>query len=81
MFSSFMTDALLAGRHVVSLQPGAVDPDMNLGGPARLVPRATTQGELIAALTVPSSAPAALRAALKDSCARLECALLGIGHG
>jgi hypothetical protein len=81
MFSSLMADALLAGRHVVSLQPGAVDSDMNLGGPARLVPRATTQEELIAALMAPPPGLAALRAALKDSCARLERALLGAGRG
>ncbi len=78
MFSSLMTDALLAGRHVISLQPNAVGADRSSMGRERMIARATTAEELVAALSAPSPEPAELRAALKDSCARLERALLAI---
>ena len=79
MFSSLMIDALLAGRHVISLQPGAVGPDMNRIGTQRIL-RATTAEELTEALLAPSIPPDCLRDALKGSCDRLERTLLAIGH-
>jgi hypothetical protein len=81
MFSSLMTNALLAGRHVISLQPNATGADKSNMGRERLIARATTPDELIAALTAPSPDLAELRAALKDSCTRLERALLAAAHG
>ncbi len=73
MFSSLMVDALLAGRPVVSLQPGAVGSNMCGALP---VPRATTAEELAAALIAPSNPTAEWRVMLNGSCDRLERALL-----
>ena len=78
MFSSLMTDALLAGRHVVSLQPGAVGADRSRMGRERLVARATGPDELAVALAAPAPEPRALREALAGSCARLERVLLSV---
>jgi len=81
MFSSLLIHALLAGRHVVSLQPGAVGPDLTAMGRRGWIARATSEQELVAALAAPTPPCAALRRSLEGSCARLERALLAAGHG
>jgi hypothetical protein len=73
MFSSLVTDALLAGRHVVSFQPGAVGQDMCALGRSGLVPRALTVDDLAACMRserVPEVIQ--LRNALRNSLDRLE---------
>ena len=76
MFSSLMIEALLAGRRVVSLQPGATGPDRGNMSRRGFVTRATSAEELVAALDALPPDLAELRAALKGSCERLERALL-----
>jgi hypothetical protein len=79
MFSSFLVEALLAGRHVVSFQPNAAGKDMNAWGREQgIVPRATNVAALLAALKAPNGAADSLRDMLERSCERLENALLGV---
>jgi hypothetical protein len=76
MFSSLLVEAFLAGRRVVSLQPGAIGPDMNAWGrPNGLVPRVTDPDALPAALRAPSVNAHDLREVMKESCSRLESAI------
>ncbi len=72
MFSSLLTDALLAGRLVVSFQPN--NPDSNLANMGRrnLIPHVLTPDELAAALTATAPDAGELRDGLRDSCDRVE---------
>ena len=76
MFSSLLVEAFLAGRRVVSLQPGAVGPDQNAWGrPDGVVPRVTDPAALPAVLGGPATDAHDLRAVMKESCARLDQAI------
>ncbi len=81
MFSSLLTDALLAGRHVVSCQPN--NPDSNLANMGRrdLIPHAQTPDELAAALTTAPPNVGELRAGLRDSCDRVEQFCISFANG
>ena len=72
MYSSLLIDAALAGRHVVSLQPGADGMGLRAVGPNGLVPLARTVDGLVAALSAVPPETDGLRRDLKDSCRRLE---------
>ena len=72
MFSSLLTDALLAGRHIVSFQPNNSDCRFARMGRVDLVPHATTPAELVAALAGPPTDGGALRSGLRDSCDRVD---------
>ncbi|MEQ8284639.1 hypothetical protein [Thalassospira sp.] len=50
MFSSLVTDGLLAGRRTISFQPDATGPDLCAMGRVGIITRATTTQELIKAL-------------------------------
>lgn len=78
MFSSLMTEAFLAGRHVISLQPAAQGRDMNMMSRKGLVSLASSGEDLVAALTAPASSAKELYGALRGSCDRLERALLAV---
>lgn len=67
IFSAPLTDAFLAGRRSVSLQPGAVGRDMWPLSRFGLAPRATSVDELLAALKLPPADPSPLRHGLCDS--------------
>ncbi|MDT3687776.1 MAG: hypothetical protein RO009_22335 [Pseudorhodoplanes sp.] len=76
MFSSLLVDAVLANRHVISVQPAPTGPDMNAWGrPKPIVPRATDRASLIASLRSAPTGASELRSALKYSRARLEKAI------
>jgi hypothetical protein len=71
MFASPMVDALLSGRRVISLQPGALGPDFCPLSRHRRIARATTMDELHEALlSEPPKEPSDLRGALAGSCER-----------
>ncbi len=72
MFSSLMIDALLTGRHVVSLQSGTSDRSIWAAGYSDLIPLATSKDELRSALHRPAAAVDALRHMLAGSTDRLE---------
>jgi hypothetical protein len=77
MFSSLLMDAWLAGRHVVSFQPGAVGEDMNAMGQRKpLIPRAIDTTSLLTAFTGAPLSAQSLRTVLARSCDRLEGLLL-----
>ena len=72
MFSSLMTEALLGGRRVISVQPGAVGPDMCPHSRHALIPRVGTPEALVRALQNTSQVqPGDLRRSLAGSCERL----------
>ena len=76
MFASTMTDALLAGRHVVSIQPCTVGWDMCALSRHGMIARVGTVGALIEALEQPwHSDASALAESLRDSCGRIESVL------
>lgn len=74
MFASTMTDALLAGRNVVSIQPCTVGWDMCALSRHGMIVRVGTVGALIEALEQPwhSSDASALAESVRDSCGRVE---------
>lgn len=76
MFSSLMTEAVLGGRRVVSLQPGAAGDDLCALSARGLIPRAATAEDLIAALERPATASVGrLAENLRGSRERLEAAI------
>jgi hypothetical protein len=76
MFAAPMVNALLGGRRVISLQPGAVEPDFCPLSRHGRIPRATTMDELQQALSMQAPVdPIDLRAALTGSCERWARAL------
>lgn len=82
MFSSLLMDALLAGRHVVSFQPGAVGEDMNAMGQKKpLIPRATDTVGLLRELAGSPISAGSLRGGLARSCDRLEDLVLNFPAG
>jgi hypothetical protein len=70
MFSSPLVDAYLAGRRSVSLQPGAIGPDLCPLSRRGLAARARSVEDLVGALSDPAPDPSALRAALAGSAQR-----------
>jgi hypothetical protein len=72
VFSSPMIDALIGGRRVISVQPGAVGRDMCPLSRHGRIRRAGTVEELIDALREPNRSAAALAATLAGSLDRLE---------
>ena len=72
MFSSLLTDALLAGRHVVSFQPNSSGSNLANMGRRDFVPHALTPDELAAALTTTAPDVGEMRDGLRDSCDRVE---------
>ncbi len=72
MFSSLLTDALLAGRHVVSFQPNNNGSNLARMGRRDFVPHASTPDELAAALTATAPDVSEMRDVLRDSCDRVE---------
>lgn len=72
MFSSLLTDALLAGRHVVSFQPNNSDSNLANMGRRNFVPHALTPDELAAALSAAAPDVGEMRDVLRDSCDRVE---------
>lgn len=72
MFSSLVTDALLAGRHVVSFLPNNSGPELANMGRQGLVPHALTPDELASALTETAPDANELRDVLRNSCDRVE---------
>jgi hypothetical protein len=72
VFSSPMIDALIGGRRVISVQPGAIGRDMCPLSRHGRIRRVETAEELIAALREPVRGSAELGAALAGSLDRLE---------
>jgi len=81
MFSSLLVDALLAGRKVISYQPGAVSYSKCHLGREQLIPHAHTEDELIAALKEPCLTSHDISTSLVESCDRLEAFLLEMLNG
>lgn len=76
MFASTMTDALLAGRHVVSIQPSAVGGDMCALSRHGMITRVGSVDALIEALERPQQYDtSAFAKNLSGSCDRLESVL------
>ena len=72
MFSSLMTEALLGGRRVVSVQPGAIGRDMCPHSRHGTIPRVGTPEELTEALQAATRAQTEeLRKSVAGSCERL----------
>ncbi|MDF1750877.1 MAG: hypothetical protein P1V34_18590 [Alphaproteobacteria bacterium] len=72
IFSAPLTDAYLAGRRVISIQPGAIGVDKYPLSRFGFVPRATTMDDLIAALEMTPELDGRLHRSLKNSCQRLS---------
>jgi len=81
MFSSLLVDALLAGRKVISYQPGAVSHSKCHLGREQLIPHAHTEKELITALKEPCLTSHDISTSLVESCDRLEAFLLEMLNG
>jgi len=81
MFSSLLVDALLAGRKVISYQPGAVSYSKCHLGREQLILHAHTEDELIAALKEPCLTSHDISTSLVESCDRLEAFLLEMLNG
>jgi hypothetical protein len=81
MFSSLLTDALLAGRHVISFQPNNSDSIRANMGRRDFVPHALTPDELAAALTATAPDVGEMRDVLRDSCDRVEKFCLNFCNG
>lgn len=75
MYSSFLTEAALAGRKVISVQPGAVGPDLCDLSRHGMIRRTRTVDALIAAMEEPLNRIDRLRSDLSGSCRRLEMVL------
>lgn len=75
MSSSLLVDALLGGRHVVSVQPGAKGINMDPLSRHGRIPRVGTGAELLAALKASGSDREDLRMSFKGSLDRLESVL------
>lgn len=71
-FSSPMIDALIGGRRVISVQPGAVGPDMCPLSRHGRIPRVGTVEQLVSALREPSGGGAEIARTLRGSLDRLE---------
>ena len=72
IFSAPLTDAYLAGRRSISVQPGAAGADKWPLSRFGFAPRATTMDDLIAALEAEPDRDGLLRRSLKDSCRRVS---------
>jgi len=78
MYSSVMVDAVLAGRKVISVQPNAINSDKCSLSRHGWIGRARNVSELLRLMEDRQgpSLPAGLKAAVAESCARLEKAIL-----
>jgi hypothetical protein len=75
MFSSAMADALIGGRRVVSLQPGAVGEDRSPLSRHGRIRRVTTAAEMVSALGFPNVRGSDLAAVMAGSTERLAALL------
>jgi hypothetical protein len=75
MSSALMADAILAGRHTISLQPNRIGANVDPLSRHGRIPLACTVDELIAAMESERMARDDLRAIVAGSCARLEAEL------
>jgi hypothetical protein len=81
MSSSLLVDALLVGRRVISVQPGAKGFNMDPLSRHGRIPRVGTSVELLAALEVSSSDSEDLRTSFEGSLDRLEAVLQKLRRG
>jgi hypothetical protein len=71
MFSSFLIDAFLGGRRVISVQPNAGETDLCILSRLGLIPRVTEPKQFAAALTCSQSAPDKFAARFANSRGRV----------
>ncbi len=81
MFSSLLTDALLAGRHIISFQPNNSESNLAKMGRQDLVPHALTPAELAVALKAPAADFGEIHDVLCNSCDRVEQFCLDFANG